>query len=235
MSYILEALKKSDKERQREDIPDLQTDHSLPPVRREERKPSGSRLAVLIALIFVCFVGVLWWQSGGDNEVQPARVPQSVAEVVAPKAQITSPAPQLVTQAANPVKKILPVTEKKKQVSRVTEQATVPVLRPATPAAVAKPQKKLVTVEKKPAKIQQEPEAIVPLMEDLPVVIRAGLPDLTFAGHVYADDPRKRLIIINNRIVREGDIIASSLSLVQISTNGVVLRYKTTVFRVILF
>ncbi len=236
MSYILEALKKSDKERQREEIPDFQTDHSLPPVRREERKPSASCLSVLIALIFVCFAGIFWWQSGDGNEVQLAKVPQPIAEVVTPISPASSPVFQPPGKAANTVKKNQqPVTEKKKQISRVAEQAAVPVLRPTTPASLANPQKKLVTVETKPEKIQQVPEEIVPLLEDLPVVIRAGLPDLTFAGHVYADDPRKRLIIINNRIVREGDIVASSLSLVRISSNGVVLRYKTTVFRVILF
>ena len=39
---------------------------------------------------------------------------------------------------------------------------------------------------------------VAPLLEELPFVIRGGIPDLTFAGHVYADEARKRLIIINN-------------------------------------
>jgi len=47
--------------------------------------------------------------------------------------------------------------------------------------------------------------------------------------------PQKRLIIINNRIVREGDLIANGLSLEKIDPDGVVLRYETSVFRVKLF
>ncbi|HID69673.1 MAG TPA: hypothetical protein EYP35_04245 [Desulfobacterales bacterium] len=235
MSYILEALKKSDKERQRDEIPDLQADHSLPPVRREKRKPSGSRLPVVIVLVFLCFVGIFLWQSGGEKEVHQAKDPLAVSESVVPAPAASSPTIGTSEKPAVAVQKTQPVTEKKKQVSRVARQATVSVSKTAAPATATIPEKKTVVVAKKPAKTVSRPEEIVPLMEDLPVVIRAGLPDLTFAGHVYAEDPRKRLIIINNRIVREGDIIASGLSLERISSHGVVLRYKTTVFRVILF
>ena len=77
--------------------------------------------------------------------------------------------------------------------------------------------------------------SVVPLLDELPVAIRAAIPDLSFAGHVYSDVPQKRLIIINNRIVREGDLVTNGLTLEKIDSEGVVLRYESSVFRVKLF
>ena len=74
-----------------------------------------------------------------------------------------------------------------------------------------------------------------PLLEELPLELRKSIPELSFAGHVYADDAEKRLIMINNRIVREGELVDSGLFLQQITRDGVIVRYETVVFRVKLF
>ena len=78
-------------------------------------------------------------------------------------------------------------------------------------------------------------EPALPLFEELPVQVRNRIPELSFAGHAYGDDAGKRMIIINNRIVREGDLISNGLSLEQITLDGVIISYKALVFRVKLF
>ncbi len=223
MSYILEALKKSERERQRENIPDLQADHSLPPVRRDERKRSAWRFSLILIFILLCSGGLFWWQQSDDQ------APQPTAE--APKVIPTSPVPSSsATQSSDvsaiPSDSVELSAEIKEQISREVHQAVGlgPENVSPVPATVS---------GENPAPLQET--ATPPLMEDLPFVIRAGIPDLTFAGHVYADEAKKRMIIINNRIVREGDLITNGLSLEQISPNGVVLLYETTVFRVDLF
>jgi len=214
MSYILEALKKSDKERQRDEIPDLQADHSLPPLRRQEKKPSSYRMFVVLIAGLAC-AGSLWYWLSERKTAAPVNISQQIASAPAP-----APAP---------------VGEKQPSVK--SQPAEKPVVVPVViKEEIAKNSPPLpVETIPSPPPISPETKTVVPLMEDLPLSIRAGIPDLTFAGHVYSDLAKKRLIIINNRIVREGDLIDNGLSLEQIDSDGVVLRYERSVFRVKLF
>lgn len=237
MSYILEALKKSDKERQRDEIPDLRADHSLPPSRREERKPPVWRSLKVIALGIAGMAALLWLLFSGDS---PAPVAENVKEntPVVPSRDIPSKnAPEISVKSAQLAaivkeklgKKEIKVLAQPEQSSNVpvtvVKKKPVSPLPPAPARKISPPQTSLPVAE----------ASLPPLMDDLPVAIRAGIPDLTFAGHVYSEVPEQRLIIINNRIVREGDLISSGLALQQIDSDGVVLKYEKSVFRVKLF
>lgn len=221
MSYILDALKKSDKERQREAIPDLQADHSLPPVRRQERKSRSWYLLGAVTLCVFAAVALLGWQLTRAQKPLPKEV-----AVIPAASPVTAPVQGVagVQKQQTPVKSVAPAPVIKEQNSEAAKAAARKKSFPEKSPVLMPPQQK-------PKKTKPVP----PLMEELPVVIRAGIPDLTFAGHVYSQVARKRLIIINNRIVREGDRISNSLSLKQIDPDGVVLRYENTVFRVKLF
>ena len=236
MSYILEALKKSDKERQRDEIPDIQADHSLPPSRREERKPPvwRSPKAAMLGLA-VGMLALLWLLFSGNS---PAPVAENEKEHT-PGA----------SSRKSPPKKALPIPVKSAPVAAIVKEKHTrkelkvlahPEKPSSAPVAVVK-KKPVSPLTPAPARkiMPTAPPAaessLPPLMDDLPVAIRAGIPDLTFAGHVYSEVPEQRLIIINNRIVREGDLISSGLSLQQIDSDGVVLKYETSVFRVKLF
>ncbi len=203
MSYLLEALKKSDKERQRGTIPDLQTDHSRPSVRRKRQRTSSWRFPGIIILVLLCGGGLFWWQYGNQVSQTKDSSPEPEVSVVKKEVSVPVTATQKVTSrivaAVNTVK-TKPNVEEEKEASPVVNVAFVP-----------------------------------PLLDELPVAVRAAIPDLSFAGHVYSDVPQKRLIIINNRIVREGDLIANGLTLEEIDSKGVVLRYESSIFRVELF
>ena len=219
MSYILEALKKSDKERQQEEIPDLKADHSKLFSRRKERKLPGWRRPGVIVSGVLCAGAFLWWQLSANQQVLVAKSSEKTVPVVSyPEKSV----------AVRP-----PVTE---QITKNDPESVVTNEQVSTiPPALA--QKKPIPVEtievSLPARQKEVP--LPPLMEELPVEVRAGIPDLSFAGHVYSDAAPKRLIIINNRIVREGDLISNGLFLEQIDPDGVVLKYETSVFRVKLF
>lgn len=240
MSYILEALKKSDKERQRDEIPDIQADHSLPPLRREERKRTAWLTPKGAALGVVCIVAFLWWQLSADS---PAPVTETVTKRNIPAVSSQEIPPPKAPQTPEKTTAVLPVVEEKPikiepQIVVQREAAPTPPVaavvkkKPVSPLTPA-PVKKIIPPP--PAPLSKAEVALPPFMEELPVAIRAGIPDLTFAGHVYSQVAKKRLIIINNRIVREGDLISSGLSLKQIDPDGVVLQYEVSVFRVKLF
>lgn len=199
MSYLLEALKKSDKERRRGAIPDLQTDHSRPSARRKRQGMFSWYLSGVAVLALLCGGGLFWWQYG----LQSSQTDESLPDTV-----------KLLGKKEDPM--LIPEAK----------------LNPPRVVVAAKTES---VVEEEEAAPMVEAMFVPPLLDDLPVAIRAAIPDLSFAGHVYSDVPQKRLIIINNRIVREGDLVGNGLTLEKIDNEGVVLRYESSVFRVDLF
>jgi general secretion pathway protein B len=200
MSYLLEALKKSDKERQRGTIPDLQTDHSRPSGRRERQRTTSWRFPGIVVFVLLCG-GLFWMQYGRQDSNTKESVPES--GVLVAKEEVAVPVVVVVKKA--PAKTVVVVKE----------QPNVEETNKVIPVA--------------------DIAFVPPLLDELPVAVRAAIPDLSFAGHVYSDVPQKRLIIINNRIVREGDLIVNGLTLEEIESDGVVLRYESSIFRVELF
>ncbi len=217
MSYILEALKKSDKERQREEIPDLQADHSSFHGKRQRRNAPLLVLLGAVVLVSGSFAALVWYpffaapvpQLRGDSKVAPAPLPVVQQLESAPPAIVDQPLEPLTEEVGAPAEET------------VTEELGSEIAMTAVPEVVSS-SFGLDAVD-------------ISFLEELPAEVRHEIPALSFAGHVYAGDADKRLIIINNRIVREGDLISDGLSLEQIGSDSVVLRYQTALFRVQLF
>jgi general secretion pathway protein B len=216
MSYILDALKKSDKERKREEVPDLQADHSLPIGKRKERKASVLYILSCVILVLGSGGALLWWQF--TNTRIPELKGESKVASAPPQAvqALESQPPSISKQSVKPAPKAIESVPEEATVEEIVETIAVS-------SAVEVPTS------------QQQETDLVPLFDDLPSGLKARVPELSFAGHVYADEAQQRLIIINNRIVREGDMISEGLSLEEIDSNGVIMRYETAVFRVELF
>lgn len=205
MSYILEALKKSDKDRKREEIPDLRSDHSWSSPRRKKRKTLVLRIYVVLIVLSLGLAALGWLQFSGSQQEELAEKPDRVAPPVALPA---------------------PVPEK---------AALAPELKLQINKEVAEVMSRIVSVPEPEQVPEQVEVAVLPLIEDLPSDIKAAIPDLSFAGHVYAAESKQRMIMINMRVVREGDMVSPDLVLVEIAEDGVVLRYKYIDFRVNLF
>jgi len=108
MSYILEALKKSEQQRKQGDVPTLQTIH-LP---RPEQPSTASWPYLVIVLLLVSLAFVLgWlqpWQDRQVAETTPAQA-QPMAEPAAPAAPVAPARPEPVV--APPVVAAAPVVE----------------------------------------------------------------------------------------------------------------------------
>ena len=52
------------------------------------------------------------------------------------------------------------------------------------------------------------------------------------AGHVYSEVPSRRMIMINDKIVREGERVGDQLKLLRITWDGVILRHMDTDFQI---
>ena len=223
MSYILEALRKSEKARRQERASTLGKITAPRRATRPQRHalPSRRPLQLLIlALVMAALVAILV----GRGKVLPDWIALALWPTSAPT---LSSGPQANTERATPA--------------------------PALPEAAVQKGPELQSVSRRAAEADgagRGAKAPPPAEEtaandgrDLPVVAMAELPPaiqenighMRFAGHAYSRDRSLRLIMINNRILHEGDPVDAHLRLAEITTSGVVLLYGNRQVRVDLF
>ncbi|KQY85629.1 MULTISPECIES: general secretion pathway protein GspB [Roseateles] len=215
MSYILDALRRAeaDRERERGQVPGL---HTQPLPGREARGAAGRRRWLPWAgsgLLLLAGIGAgSWWASGPQDAAPPASPP-----VPAPAPLATAPsAPTVTPPVASP-----PPPQ--------PAAADSPYLAPPPPpgtAAAAKPAPVPVPPPPAPA-----PEARIPRLAELPESTRRELPKLAISGSVYSDDPASRMVIVNGEVLREGAKLGADLVLEQIGPRELVLRFKGQRYR----
>ncbi|MFO7813774.1 MAG: general secretion pathway protein GspB [Pelovirga sp.] len=222
MSFILDALKKSEHKRRAE-----AGESSAPLFEISEKKIITRRRSLQLLLIFLLLgilllLTVLVWQ-GPWNVTDRSGLPEIViaepsASASATQDQVATPAP-----AAQPQEDVEPTSQ-----SSVAEPgegaANVPdpsaVFTQPTPVPDQVPPAEPVTTT--------APEAVedrIYPISDLPVEVRRRLPELQMALHAYnAADADASLVQINGRLVREGAQIAEDLTVDEITSDGAVLR-----------
>ncbi len=213
MSFILDALKKSESERQRQAGPALLEMRIIPPPRR---LPTW---AMVIGMILLASVAVLSWLAlRSGPEPGPATTPAS-ASVATPAdrplpdtAQAAAPqpgAPALAAGvAANPPATSVADTSDADQAGdnpADSEPAVAP--RPGTQAS-----------GESTAKLRSYAE------------LNGTVPELRLDLHVYSANPAERYAFINMRRVREGDVTAEGAQVREITRDGVVLEYRGSEF-----
>lgn len=231
MSYILDALRKSDQLRRRGAAPTLllgQTTATAP------KRPAPIAYGLLGLVLLVAGIAIGWmhpWQeqplasASPESAVKtpgPSRGPASAARLaVTPESQARKTAPSVPTASA---------PEQAHAATGVKSAA-----KRAPPKAVArasrKSAKKLTGLAPK-ASGGAAPATLTPLMamNELPLAIQQELPPLTISVHAYSANPAERLVDINGRLLHEGDKVAPGLTLEGITPNGMILSYKGYTF-----
>lgn len=220
MSYILDALRRADAERERGAVPGLHTQQFgvLP---GDEEAPRKSRLLIgTIGLLALALAGVVGWNFFGASEpppkpvvqapAMPAPMPMPVAvapppPVFAPSPLASAPALALPASAARPV-----------AVARPAPPVRTPARREATPAAATA----TATAGLPP------PGDRIYTQAELPEAIRRELPKLSYGGGSYSGDKASRLAFLNGQVFHEGDTVAPGLVLRQVRPKGAILVYK---------
>lgn len=253
MSYILEALKKSDQERKQGEIPTLESDHAdLIFIHNQRAARRRKRLIMLFsACLLVIAVGLWQWRSLSDlsgltgdappdrqTPVVPEPAPQPPVQTAGQDVadRVSEPAKE-PSQVTAPAEKAVPRPRAQAQKETATAPVTIGDLTvvPSSGETRRDPQ---VRAEQQqppspaPAEAIGEPSGKVPLLSELPVELQKSIPAIKMAGHVYAEQPTRRMVIINNKIVREGERIGDRLKLIRITWDGVILSYNNTVFQI---
>lgn len=235
MSYILEALKKSDQQRQRGATPTLPTAPLAIPA---PKQPVFLYYGLLAAVLLAAGILIGWlrpWQAE-----QPAPAPEpltakpltSVSHQTAP-ASLPEP-PELARKTAQelPAPDSAPAVQPAPMVATMQPAMPAPArteTQSAPPRAVAYAPAPMPEKPAVPADTAQE-QKVVPLAE-LPLQIQQEIPAMTIPLHAYSSKPRDRLVSINDRILREGESLTPGLRLEQITPDGLIFSYKGYRFR----
>lgn len=251
MSYILDALRKSDQQRQRGAAPTLLAGQATPAAPKQPPYVFYGLLAVVLLGAGMVIGWLRPWQT--EQAAPVAKPPEASLRQPAPARTEIAPAPEAQMHSTAPMAQVAPAPAPVPAPAPAPAPAPLAAPRPAAaPAAVqaqpraraeasGKPQDAGTAVPGKAAALPQQPPAapaadaapaqyIVSLAE-LPLALQQELPPMTISVHAYSGNPKDRMVGINNRMLREGDSVVPGLKLEQITPDGMIFGYKGYSFR----
>lgn len=239
MSYILDALRRAEAQRQQQAatppglgspaVPVVQANPPIPaaaPARMasgpapDTTPPSpaprgggwmlGIAGAAVVASVALAVVGL-------RTPDAPAPRPPAATPPVPAAQLVVPPSPPLADAAPAPI--LQPVPEPAPATARPPPPPTTPPA-PATAAAPTTPR------TPKPA------ADAVPRYADLPESVRAALPAISVQGVTWSENPAWRHLIVNGRVLQEGQSIGPDHVLEQIGRDGSVLNHRGQRYRI---
>jgi general secretion pathway protein B len=209
MSFILDALKKSEAERQRQHAPGIA---GIP----ESGRQGGSRkwlwiLSALLVVNLAVLAGILL-RPGGDNAA-------AVAD-----AQQPSPRPSVAEQAARPLPQATTVQQATAEPQTQREQAAAQAGVADTPTPASSPRTAT------PSAPEQRVATGLPSLNELQAQGVLQLPEMHLDIHVYSGQPAERFVFVNMKKYTEGATLSEGPAVHEITQDGVVLDYLGTQF-----
>jgi len=228
MSYILEALKKAEQQRDIGRVPGIESDHG-------SRNSGHATRWIWLILIVLCINAVL------------------LALALWPD----KPAPQRVNTGLTSEGRSVAKKEEAVQSGRLKEEhaAIAAESVPVAPPPVAQPLRRLPVAPAKPAlrSLPSAPVAVLPPAsgssamsgkvidqpENLPVwpqvpehLFRQVGSSLHLDVHVYSETPQERFVLINMKKYGEGDRLQDGVMVDEITIDGVIMSFRGERFRV---
>ncbi|HEX5364250.1 MAG TPA: general secretion pathway protein GspB [Gallionella sp.] len=197
MSYILDALKKSDQQRQRGMTPTLP--EAQPTLAAPRRTVLGA-YGVFAVVLLGAGIAIGWLHPWQAERVAPAD------EVLAVRSAITVPRPAILAPVSSEAN---------------GNTAREWLAQNSTPGV---PSSRKADIPVPPADSPREQPVIS--MAELPLAIRQEIPAMTIQLHAYSSQPKNRLVSINSRMLHEGELLVQDLKLEQITPDGMIFSYK---------
>ena len=229
MSYILDALKKSEQERGRGDIPGVQTVHSSSLNYHGQKKaywPYLLIVAVLLNLIAIVYFIVDKEQTApAEVATQPVTANGLAEQPMDQDTVMAQAVPGQTSDNTTVIDSSIKNNDEPKTAEKPSpaEQAIVP--RVTEPEPAAKPATRTVTT---PAPVAAEKQVIE--FYELPDSIKQQLPAIIISAHVYSSNPLQRSIVINNNFMEEGEYVIDDLRLHEITPDGAIFDFRDTRF-----
>jgi general secretion pathway protein B len=234
MSYILDALRKSDQQRQHAKAPTLLTAQSTLEVPRPRTYAFNAWIAMALIGAGVLIGWLQPWQTPAPLSA-PGPVTTHAKAVEATKHIPVMPdvveapelaPPQRVAAVSTPASSSPPISLATQHTSRLERSTsasqptanTGDLANETAPASTENPGKpRLEEIERE--------NNILPF-SDLPAPIRQEIPNILIAFLQYSSTPTERRVMINNLVLHQGELIAPGLKLERITPEGVVISYQ---------
>lgn len=198
MSYILDALRRADAERERGTVPGLHA-HPAAAVATDAPAPrAGVPWAWLAAGLLGALVVVLGVLLLTREPLPPAP----------PPAAMPAPSPAAPPEVAPPM--------------------PAPAAMPAPPAApqAAAPSRPPTRSAPPERASREAPAERVLAIAELPEDVRRALPALSISGSIYSQSAANRFLIVNGALFRENEVLTDGLTLRQIKLKSAVLEFR---------
>jgi general secretion pathway protein B len=251
MSFILDALRKSEHDRQRQSGPGLA---ELPVAVARPRTNAWASAAIVLLIVNLIAVGVLLLRRAhradpvSNTAVAASASAPAVALVAAsaapsPQASLTRTLPQPMLQepppaapdpvSRNPLESEVSAGAQDIDAGMARQAASVPAGPPAvSPAQAGRGSvayqplpDSAVAAQSAAASVEQ---AGLPTADE--VTARGGVPELHLDLHVYSTRAQERFIFVNSRKYREGETLQEGPVVEQITPGGAVLNYRGSRF-----
>ena len=255
MSFILNALRKSEQERLAQQ-PDSVTGRILVNQPSPRSKTSKIIIVLLISNLIIA-VSLFWFvrketqsplpvesdktEGGEVAQVKPTSTPIPKIASLPQKADTKKPVPPMISAEISAPKKTVDVklqTQKNIKptvIVKAPASLSVQPLSMPTPAATpetapAAPIELINSVEKIPETVTYS--NAIPFLHELDPEFRHALPDLKINVYVYAEQATERFVMIDMVKYTVGSRIKDSVLLKEIRSDSVVLEYNKRLFRV---
>lgn len=246
MSYILEALRRAERERDTGKAPSVESlNRSVIEVDRTRVPLRIWVLAIATAVIACIALVILIWPhphatpptpQAAESAAAPLPTPQVVAAPMQTSSPETeSPAPATIEDRDDVISldDVTGDSQDAASASDATDAAPVTALEPQdTAAANLEPAAAPATPPAPPASPLDTDRgtimvpAGVTVLREMPASYREQFPVRTLDVHVYDPDPAKRWVMIDGKRYREGAALASGPQVAQIIEAGVVFDYR---------
>lgn len=212
MSYVLDALEKSERERQQNHPANLLSIHTAEPSFGDNHR--GKKLFLISGFIFLLLfltVGLLTITLFKKQETMV----QSKPVAVTPPTQRRIIINPIVATVLSQKEYHLEFSDESMNI--IAEKKKIRFTTPAEP---------------NPNDETAETTSDTIFLRDLPAELQEEIPELKFSGHTFSTAPARRLIIVNNQILREGDSIDAVTTLKEITWKGAIIDFRGILFRI---
>ncbi|MET0264622.1 MAG: general secretion pathway protein GspB [Duganella sp.] len=226
MSYILEALKKAQAERQLGNAPTLHAPTLRAGTQAQQgvKKNTWLMVAALGAMAAALAVlAVLLWRPAASPASSPAASPsESPAAVLAAAPAALQPEPSMSAPEAARAPLPLPAP---------VAALPPPVATTTTAPAPAAPAPAVLPAAAAPAATATSVEPVLNLRE-LPEPIQRSIPPVVVGGYIYSKNAADRLLLVDKILRREGEEVAPGLLLEKLNPKEAVFNFKGYRYRV---
>jgi len=247
MSYILDALRKSERERKRGAVPDVLT---VQEGLQQTRRRRALWPVVIVTALFLNIVLLMWWFAPWKADSQKTTAVEPPADTQPRESAPPEMSPASRKEELSPSRSQAEDmrTDGPKAPAERAKGATtlptsgigrLPVMQPetVTPLREAGKTKKGETIGEPPP--SEEAAAALPpaenriyLLKELPEPLRKTLPDFTITAFLYSPAPTSRMVQINGLMLREGEDLSPGLKLEEITPDGVIMSSRTYRFSI---